>query len=411
MKKILTGLLLIVSWHTQGQDRKLLPDQTLWFTYPATDWKTQALHIGNGYMGASFYGGVARERFDIAEKSFWAGGPNVSKDYNYGVKHGGSKYINLIRQKVVEGDYAASDSLSYKYLMGDWKDYGYFSNVGSLFIDFKHGRGAPSDYIRGLDVANSEGFVGYTINGVKFNRTYFASYPNKVFAFRFSANKPGNISFSLSQTITKRIDSISFEGDGKMVVHGLIEENGLKYCIRITVIATGGTVSHSWDKIKVDKADSATILYTVGTEYKMQPPLYKGADPESETRKVMETAISKGYDELKILHRNDYKAIYDRVKLNLTGDTKLEKLPTNERVVQRQKGTIDDAALDVLWFNLGRYMIISASRKGTLPSTLTGVWNTFEAAPWQGCYQLNIGTEEMYWACESTNIPESHESF
>ena len=409
MKKIFPIFLFTVSVTVAA--RELPPDQTLWFTYPATDWKTQALHVGNGYMGASFYGGVARERFDIAEKSFWAGGPNVSDDYNYGVKRGGSEYIGLIRQKVAAGDYAASDSLSLKYLMGDWKDYGYFSNVGSLFVDFRHERGASSDYLRGLDVSNSEGFVSYIINDVRFEREYFASYPDNVFAFRFSADKPGKISFSLSQTITKRIDSVAFEGDGQMVVYGFIVENGLKYCIRITVITEGGTISHSWDKIRVDGADAAVILYTVDTEYKMEPPLYKGVDPVAETQKVMQAAIAKGYDRLKDAHRADYKSIYDRVKLKLTGDTQLEKLPTNERVAQRQKGMTDDSSLDALWFNLGRYMIISSSREGTLPSTLTGTWNTFEAAPWQGCFQINIGTQEMYWACESTNIPESHESF
>ena len=409
MKNIFTLLLLYASIPLLG--RELLPDQTLWFTYPATDWKTQALHVGNGYMGASFYGGVARERFDIAEKSFWAGGPNVSNDYHYGVKRGGSEYIGLIRQKVAEGDYAASDSLSLKYLMGDWKDYGYFSNVGSLFVDFRHERGTPSDYIRGLDVANSEGFVGYSLNGVRFEREYFASYPDNMFAFRFFADKPGMITFTVSQTLTKRIDSVLFEESGQMVVHGFIEENGLKYCIRITVIADGGKISHSWDKIRVNGANSAVILYTVDTEYKMEPPLYKGINPDAETRKLMESAVSKGYDGLKASHRADYKAIYDRVKLKLAGDSQLEKLPANERVAQRQKGMVDDSALDALWFNLGRYMIISSSREGTLPSTLTGAWNTFEVAPWQGCFQINIGTQEMYWACEPTNIPESHESF
>jgi len=410
MKNNFTILFLFI-FLLSVRGRELLPDQTLWFTYPATDWKTQALHVGNGYMGASFYGGVARERFDIAEKSFWAGGPHVSDDYTYGVKRGGHEFIKLIRQKVVEGDYAASDSLSQKYLTGDWKDYGHFSNVGQLYLDFRHERGATTDYIRGLDLSNSVGFVGYTINDVRFEREYFASYPDRMFAFRFAADKPGMISFSLSQNITKRIDSVHYEGAGKMVVHGFIVENGLKYCIRITVTADGGTVSQSWDKIRVDGANSAVVLYTVATEYVMKPPLYKGVDPVALTGKLMASAVSKGYDGLKASHQADYKRIYDRVKLHLEGDKELEALPTNERVAQRQKGMVDDSTLDAMWFNLGRYMIISSSREGTLPSTLTGAWNTFEVAPWQGCFQINIGTQEMYWACEPANMPESHESF
>ena len=258
MKNRIFFLLVFISASVAG--RELPPDQTLWYTYPATDWKTQALHVGNGYMGASFYGGFARERFDIAEKSFWAGGPHVSKDYTYGVKRGGHEHIDLIRQNILDGNYRTSDSLAQRYMTGDWTDYGGFSNVGSLFVDFRHERGAHSDYIRGLDIANSEGFVGYTLNDVRYEREYFASYPDRVFAFQFSADKPGKISFTVSQNITKRIDSVKYEGPGQMVVYGFIVENGLNYCLRITVIADGGTVTDSWDKIRVDGANSAVIL-------------------------------------------------------------------------------------------------------------------------------------------------------
>ena len=181
---------------------RITPDETLWFTYPANDWSKQALHIGNGYMGASFYGKVETERLDIAEKTFWTGGPHSVSDFNYGVIKGGKDKISSIRQLIVDRQFESADSLSQLYLIGDYTNYGYFSMVGNLFIDFERRSQQVKNYIRGIDLSTSCGFVEYTQGDVKFSREYFCSYPDKLMALHFKANKKGEIGFTLELIIS-----------------------------------------------------------------------------------------------------------------------------------------------------------------------------------------------------------------
>ncbi|GBU07716.1 alpha-L-fucosidase, partial [Bacteroidales bacterium] len=173
----------------------------------------------------------------------------------------------------------------------------------------------------------------------------------------------------------------------------------------------GGKLSIANNQIHVDQADNVTLLYTVDTEYVQDYPLFKGVNPEESTQKVMNDLSSKSYAEIEQRHKTDYQNLYNRVKLSMVGNTSLEQLPTNERVAQLQKGMTNDASLKTLWFNLSRYLVISASRKGTLPSTLQGAWNTFVEAPWSGNFQSNINLQEMYWGCGPTNLPECEESY
>lgn len=386
------------------------PDQTLWFNYPATNWSEQTLHIGNGHMGASFYGGVEKERIDIAEKTFWTGGPHVSPGYNFGNKEGGKEKIALIREKIVNHQFVEADSLCRLYMTGDFSGYGYFSNVGNLEIDFGHTEESVTDYVRGLDLANSLGFVQYKQNGTTYKREYFCSYPDNLLALHFSADKKNKISFQLSHILTYKPEQVVQHKD-ELIIYGLIDGNGLKYTLRMKVLQTGGSLSIKNNVISLEDADEATVLYTVDTEYKQSYPLYKGENPDKNTKAIIEFASKQGYQAMKTRHIQDYQTLYNRVKLTLKGDEIIEKLPTNERVLQLQKGSTDDSSLKALWFNLSRYLVISGSRKGTPPSTLQGAWNTFEMAPWNGNFQSNINIQEMYWGCGSTNLPENHESY
>ena len=387
------------------------PDQALWYTYPAEDWNTQALHVGNGYMGASFYGGIEKERLDIAEKTFWSGGPNIGKPFNYGIIEGGKENIAQIRKLVLEGRYAEADKLCKKYMMGDHAGtYGYFSAVGSLFFNFKHPGGEVSDYVRSLDLENSLGSVSYKKGGTTFNREYFSSYPDKAMVYHFSSDEKGKISFDIDHTFFYRPDNTTFKNN-ELVYNGLIFVSGLKYCIRIAVIPQGGTVSFVNQKVSINSADEVTVIYTVDTEYKADTKDFKGVNPEKETKKVIENAVKKGYDGLKQTHIADYRNLYSRAKFSLVGNKEIEKLPTNKRFELLKSGITDDSALKALYFNLGRYLLISSSRPGTLPSNLQGVWNNNEWAMWAGNYQSNINLQEMYWSCGPTNLPECQEGY
>lgn len=393
-------------------NERLSPNETLWFTRPAQNWSEQALHIGNGYMGASFYGGVEQERFDIAEKTFWTGGPHSTPDFNYGLVKGGKEKIASIRRAIINRRYAEADSLSRIYMVGDYTHYGYFSMVGNLLVNFDKKPQPVENYLRGIDLSTSRGFVEYTQGEVKFNREYFCSYPDKLMALHFTADKKGEISFSLSHPLIYPASEV-IENKDELIFNGIIEGNGLGYSLRIKVIREGGEILIDCDRgqITVRGADEATVFYAVDTEYAPTYPLYKGENPQRNTEKILKDATAKGYETVKHTHISDYQALYNRVKFTLTGDEASEKLPTDLRVRLLQQGFTDDASLKVLWFNLSRYLLISASRPGTLPSTLQGVWNTFEKAPWNGNFQSNINLQEMYWGCGPTQLPECEEAY
>lgn len=385
------------------------PDKVLWYTTPATDWASQSLHIGNGFMGASFYGGVEIERFDIAEKTFWTGGPNVKKDWNYGIIEGGKENIAQIRKAISENQISVADSLVRKYMRGSYDGFGYFSRVGNLMLEFPSA--TPVDYVRGLDLNQAIGFVRYKSGNVNFSREYLCSYPDKVMAIHLSADKNNQINITLSHEMQFNIESVEIINGNEMVICGLIEESGLKYCARIKVLHSGGEITTEWGKLKVKNANHATILYIVETEYDAKTPLYKGIDPFEETRKVIDKISGDSYEVIKVRHILDYQSLFNRVSLTLIGDKQLELLPTDQRLEQLKKGMIDDSTLKTLWFNLGRYLLISASRPGTLPSNLQGVWNGLKVAPWSGNYQSNINTQEMYWGTGPTNLPECQQAY
>lgn len=414
--KILLSLLLsaclCISAIPLCANERLSPNETLWFTRPAQNWSEQALHIGNGYMGASFYGGVEQERFDIAEKTFWTGGPHSTPDFNYGLVKGGKEKIASIRRAIINRRYAEADSLSRIYMVGDYTHYGYFSMVGNLLVDFDKKPQPVENYLRGIDLSTSRGFVEYTQGEVKFNREYFCSYPDKLMALHFTADKKGEISFSLSHPLIYPASEV-IENKDELIFNGVIEGNGLGYSLRIKVIREGGEIliDRSSRQIKVNGADKATVFYAVDTEYAPAYPHYKGENPQRNTEKILKDATAKGYETVKHTHISDYQTLYNRVRFTLAGDEASEKLPTDLRVRQLQQGFTDDTSLKVLWFNLSRYLLISASRPGTLPSTLQGVWNTFEKAPWNGNFQSNINLQEMYWGCGPTQLPECEEAY
>lgn len=411
MRHIFFSLIfLLISVTTLFSTTPVNPSQTIWFQQPATNWSEQALHIGNGYMGASFYGGIEKENMDIAEKTFWMGGPNATTNYNFGNIPGGKDKIALIRQKIVNNEIEEADKLCRMYMVGDLNNYGYFSKVGNLEITFPNNNQPVTNYMRGLDLSNSTGFVSYQQNETTYSRQYFCSYPDNALVLHFQADKKNKINFQLSHILTYKSDKVE-KGKDELSFSGLMAGNGLRYTIRIKIVQEGGEVLVENNQLKVTQANKATVYYTVDTEYKYQYPTYKGVNPENTTQKTLKEVVSKGYEAVKETHTADYQKLYNRVNFSLAGDPSFEKLPTNLRVAELQKGNTDDASLKVLWFNLSRYMIISASRKGTLPSTLQGVWNPFEQARWNGNFQSNINLQEMYWGCGSTNLPECEEAY
>lgn len=404
VKTLLLGALLPLS--VFAQDLSVTPDKTVWYTEPAKDWNTQALHIGNGYMGASFYGGITEEWLDIAEETFWTGRPGETIRLGNGDLPGGKNIISEIRSHILKGNYAEADKMTARYLTCDMKGYGYFSNVGRLSFKFKNQTDSVTHYRRGLELGDGFGFVEYTCGDTQFRRSYFCNYPNKVMVIRFTANRPEQLTFDIEHAFTHKLLNEEFTNKKEWIVQGEIADNNMKYTVRMWIDTDGGRVDFKDHKLSVNKANEVKLYYTIDTEYLCGVPDYKGVNPDKTTADIMTTVRKIGYSELWKNHMADYQRLFKRVEFDLTGDKELEQLPTDQRIMQLKKGITDDSKLKALWFNFGRYMIISASRANTLPSNLQGVWNAAERAAWNGNYQSNINLQEMYWSCGATRLEE-----
>lgn len=369
------------------------------------DWENSSLPIGNGYMGASIFGRMDTERIQITDKT-----------------------LHIKGLWGVETQTAFAD----------------------LYLDFFHT--TYSRYERSLTLNDGICRVSYEHDGVTYEREYFASYPDNVLAIRLTADQPGKLTFNVRAQIPylvpfgalQRTDSVTIgylsgptqtrfsnngrsgkvcaEGNG-ITLRGETEYLRMIYEGGIKVIPYGGKLSSYSDSdggngmIRIERADSALVLFTLGTNYQLDhavfsnPPakkLVNGIDPHEQIVKTLRKAEEKGYKELLENHLSDYKSFFDRVYLDLG-----EELPqiTTDRLLADYKKGKQSNYLEELLFQYGRYLLISTSRKGTLPPTLQGVWNQYELAPWNGNYTHNINIQMNYWPVFNTNLAELFESY
>jgi len=392
-------------------EKPSVPDHNsvLWYTYPAKYWNSQALHLGNGYFGASFFGGIDEEVFSLSEKSLWTGGPARGNWQGAGVNPKAGTSLVLIRKAVIEGRSRLADSLITHNFFGSSEKFGNFTSIGDLRINFMHHDTTCEKYLRSLDLANSLGRVQYTLQKTKFTREYFCSYPHRTLAMNLSADTPGQVSFNLDLDVMQDSSVIGLT-DSSYCVRGFINGNNRPFQVLIRIRNKGGTLGHEGHQMTVRNADAVELYLTMATNYQMRYPDYAGEDPGIITEGIMLEALKTGYEALKKQHIADYRSLYDRVSFSIESDKEPEKLPTHERF-ERLKSGGSDPGYKVLAFNLGRYMIISSSRPNTLPANLQGVWNAFRAAPWAGNYQSNINLQEIYWSCGPADLAECQQPY
>lgn len=367
------------------------------------------MHLGNGYFGASFFGGVEEEVVSLSEKSMWTGGPAQGDWTRAGVNPDAAGSLPEIRKAILDGESQKADKLITGSFFGSSELFGNFTSVGNLIIRFLNQEAKALNYKRELDLDHSLGSIHYDIGETSFEREYFCSYPDRLFAMRFSASESEKISFNLTMDIMQDSSDIDISGN-TFKVRGFINKNLRPFVVLIQIRNIGGIVNKEGDFLTVRSADSVELYLTVATDYEMKYPDYKGDDPEKITRDIINKLTDKSFAEMKTRHVDDYKSLYDRVKLSVEGNTMAEKLPTDERFRKLNAGG-SDPGYKTLAFNLGRYMIISSSRPNTLPANLQGVWNAFKVAPWAGNYQSNINLQEIYWSCGPTDLAECQQAY
>lgn len=396
-------------------------NSTIWQKKPGDvklQWESQVFHLGNGYFGASAYCGTKQEVFTLGEKTFWTGGPGDDAGYNFGiVPEADCSYIADIKRLTSEGNIADADKLVAKYLCKDtWLKLGGFSTIGSLVLSFDGHEGEVTGYERCLNLDNSTLVIKYEVNGVKYTREYFCSYPDRILAMHITADKPNSLGFSLGIDLMHKtrnpVKSIT-PSAGLFEVAGNMNDNNRPYRVKMKVVNEGGALGGNDSLLIVKGSNAVTIYYTVATDYQLNPPLFRGADPDRITTEAMSNAVSLGYDKLRERHISDYKKLYDRTTLHLENPVKeRELLPTNERLFYYiYNNDVRDLGLRELAFNFGKYMLISVSRPGTIATGLQGVWNNRYQALWNGTFQLDMNVTQTYMFGNALNLSECQEPF
>lgn len=376
------------------------PALVLWYDQPAARWE-EALAVGNGRLGAMVFGGPLSERLQLNEGTLWAGGPYDP------VNPLARDALPEVRRLVREGCYReAAELISAKVMARPIKQMPY-QTVGDLLLEFE-GEGAVTDYRRQLDLETASATVTYTRDGVHYRREVFASAPANVIVMRLTADQPGKVSFT-ARMGTPMQAAVSVDGDDRLVMEGRGgDSQGIAGAVRFRtctqLIAAGGTVSGEGDHISVQGADSVTLLFAAATNYLGYADL--GGDPAAIVSRQLAAATRESFDDLRAAHVADYQRLFNRVRIDLGGGNRSD-LPTNERIERFADG--QDPALAALYFQFGRYLLISCSRPSGQPATLQGLWNESVNPPWESKYTININTEMNYWPSEPGNLSECTE--
>ena len=391
---------------------------------PDREWENASLPIGNGSLGANILGSVAAERITLNEKTLWKGGPNTAggADYYWKVNKQSASVMEEIRQAFTDGDYEKTELLTRKnfnglahYEEGDETPFrfGSFTTMGEIYVETGLSEIGMSDYYRALSLDSAMAVVSFKKDNTRYMRKYFISYPDSVMAMKFTANKTGKQNLVLRYCPNSEAkSSLCADDTDGLLYTGVLENNGMKFAIRIKAITKGGTTTVEQDRLIVKDADEVVFLLTADTDYKMNfqpdfkdPKTYVGSDPEQTTRKTMEGAIRKGYDELYRAHEADYTSLFNRVKLQLNPEVTARNLPTNLRLANYRKGQAD-YRLEELYYQYGRYLLIACSRSGNMPANLQGMWHNNLNGPWRVDYHNNINIQMNYWPACSTNLGE-----
>ena len=378
---------------------------------PAEKWE-EALPIGNGRLGGMVFGGTHQERIQLNEDTFWSGYPH---DYT---NPEAQKHLAAVRKLIFEDKHAEAQKIADAHLMGAPRFLQAYQTLGDLRLKFP-GHEQVTDFRRELDLGQAVARVTYRVGDAKFTRETFSSAVDQAIVIRLTCDRPGRIDVEATLDSPHRHETKPAPGDrlvmagqwigtgkGASLIAG-VSGPGLKFETRLLARCQGGKVAAEGDVLRISGADSATLLLVAATSHKNYHDI--SADPARRCTQYLSGAAERSYDRLRSDHVADYRRLFDRVRLQLgKGGAKADDLPTDRRIEAAAK-TGADPGLAVLYFQFGRYLLISSSRPGTQPANLQGIWNQHTAPPWGSKYTVNINTEMNYWPAEVCNLAECHQ--
>lgn len=367
-------------------------EHILWYDKPAETWN-EALPVGNGRLGAMVFGRVDTERIQLNEESVW------SRQGSY-EDSDGTVALPRVRELLFNGEYREAQDLAVEKLLQERLPSGTnaYQTLGDISIQYED-TSEVSDYRRELRLDSALVKVEYTRNNIKFQRRVFSSAANNVLVYQEKAGQGGKINCAVE---------LSRPGEGEVIImdNNLITmkqmvagEDGLLLEARLKVIITGGHTHLEGKKLQIHGANKFELRLFAGTNY-------RGNDPCADCDKCMAHSAKCNYNRVLSDHVTEYQKLYQRVSLDLGGSSTWD-LPTNQRLEKVSEGKLDPG-LATLYFNFGRYLLISSSRANNLPANLQGIWNEHMEPPWNSDYHININIQMNYWPAEVTNLSECH---
>ena len=388
-------LMVVCSVATIAQNHRL------WYSKPATHW-LEALPVGNSHMGAMIYGGTETEEIQLNEETFWSGRPHNNNSSE------SRQYLSEVRRLIFQGrEGEAAKLIDQHFVKGP---HGMrFLPLGSLKLMLDHKN--VSDYRRELNLSNATATTSYMCNGVKYDRTVFASQADNVIVVQLKASKKGALSFNVDFTsqLQSSIAAAATKGGNLLsaTVEGVDQEGiraGLTASCRVKVEADG-TVKHMEQTLRVENSTTATLYIVAATNFVNYNDV--NGDAESNTMKTLTALKGKSYGQLQANHIKAYQEQYNRVSLTLA-KSQNSGLETDKRVTAFEKDATDMDMISLM-MQYGRYLLISSSQPGGQAANLQGVWNDKMNAPWDSKYTININAEMNYWPALIGNLAETQE--
>ena len=375
-------------------------ESRLWYRQPATSWN-EALPIGNGRLGGMVFGSAPVERIQINEETIWAGkkGDRINPE--------AARNLSLVRRLLLEGKPVEAESLAQRTLIAVPKRMPPYQPLGDLWLRFSNHEN-PRGYHRELDLDSAIVRVSYRSGDAIFKREIFSTAADQVIVIRLTCDRPGRITFSAKLT-RERDSETQVLGPGRMGIEGEaiargprhLEEpkSGVRFYGSLMIVPEGGRLTYDHDSVSLEGANAATVFFAAATSFRSNDPLER-------SEQYLLDVQSKTYAQLLSAHVKDYQGFFRRMELHL-GDGS-SSVPTDERLKRVQAG-ITDPGLEALYFQFGRYLLISSSRPRTLAATLQGIWNEQLEPSWDSKFTININTEMNYWPAEVCNLSELHQ--
>lgn len=388
----------------------------LWYDRPAADWN-EALPVGNGRIGGMVFGNIGCEQIQVNEDTIWYGGP---MDRN---NPSARKKLPVIQELIKKGRIHEAERLCKQAIGGTPFGMRIYQTLGDISIDYDLGKDISvtdvEEYERGLNVGKALSYTHFKWDDTVYDREIFMSAPDDVCVMYLNARGKNKMNLEIMQSRHHIYEYSEKASADSIILGGNLGRGGLDYAMVCKASSPDGTIEVIGESIVINDAAEIYLYWSAATTYRVKVQMEKDGSDESQTKKEvlkaelaekLGKAASKSYEELKERHIVDYKSYFDRMSLTFELDTKAvntAQKTTNQCLDEIADGKTD-LSLEQLYFNFGRYLLISCSRPGTLPATLQGLWNKDMEAPWDAKFTININTEMNYWPAETCSLGDCH---